>query len=251
MNIQQKLYLATIAEDAKEMAAKYGLGIELNEFCTAINMEKDFEQWDKKAKANMSAADRFIFHAPFNEIHPSAIDPLAREFAMKRLNQAYELAAAYGIKKMVVHSGFLPDVYFPVWFIDRSVEFWQEFMADKPQDFQLVIENQLEPHADLLPELCQKINHPQVGLCLDTGHALYRSKEDIYHWAECFAPHCRHIHLHNNDTVWDWHWCLNKGNIDMEKFLPHILREMPKATITLEHLKAEDSLIWLAERGYL
>ena len=251
MNIREKLYVATIAEDAKTMAAKYGLGIEVNEFCTAVNMEADFARWDKIAKDNMSVADRFIFHAPFNEIHPSAIDPLAREFAMKRLNQAYRLAASYGIKKMVVHSGFLPDVYFPVWFVDRSVEFWREFMADKPQDFQLVIENQLEPHADLLPELCQKIDHPQVGLCLDTGHALYRSGEDIYHWAECFAPYCKHIHLHNNDKIWDWHWCLDKGSIDMEKFLPHILQTMPQATITLEHLKAEDSLIWLAERGYL
>ncbi|MGI5825402.1 MAG: sugar phosphate isomerase/epimerase family protein [Bacillota bacterium] len=251
MNIKDKLYIATIAEDAKTVAEKYGLGIEINEFCTAVNMDEGFACWDKKARDNMSVTDRLIFHAPFNEIHPSAIDPLARKFALSRLNQAYKLAKSYGIRRMVVHSGFLPEVYFPVWFIDRSVEFWQEFMSDKPSDFRLMIENQLEPQAELLPELCEKINHPGVSLCLDTGHALYKSEQDINYWADCFAPFCTHLHLHNNDKSWDLHWCLNRGLIDMSRFLPKVLAEMPRATITLEHLKAEASLVWLQEKGYI
>ena len=85
MNIKDKLYVATIAEDAKKMAEKYHLGIEVNEFCTAVNMDQNFEFWNSKALDNMSVAERFIFHAPFNEIHPSAIDPLAKNFALQRL----------------------------------------------------------------------------------------------------------------------------------------------------------------------
>lgn len=254
MNLKYRLYVATIAEDAREMAEQYGIGIEVNEFCTAANMDEEdhrLEYWDAIARRNMSAADRFIFHAPFNEIHPSAIDPMMRKAGMTRLNQAYNLAQSYGIKRMVVHSGFLPDVYFPVWFIDRSVEFWQEFMADKPADFHLMIENQLEEYAPLLPELCEKLNHPQISLCFDVGHALYRSRQDIYHWTDCFAPHCTHIHLHNNDRVWDWHNPLGEGSINMDEFLPYLLEKMPSATITLENMQAADSLTWLAERGYL
>lgn len=251
MNIQKKLYLATIAEDAHLLASHYNLGIEVNEFCTAANMDLDFARWDAKARANMAGIKRFVFHAPFNEIHPSAIDPKARRLAMDRLEQAYQLAATYGIRRMVVHSGFLPDVYFPQWFFDRSVEFWQEFMADKPADFELLIENQLEPEAELLPRLCERLRHPRIRLCLDTGHALYRSKQDIFHWADCFAPYCDHLHLHNNDRVWDWHWCLDRGAIPMAKFLPYVLKKMPSATITLEHLKAADSIQWLVQQGYL
>lgn len=251
MNLKDKLYVATIAQDAKAMAEQYGIGIEVNEFCTAANMDADFAHWDTVARSKMAAASRHIFHAPFNEIHPSAIDPMMRRAAMQRLNQAYALAQSYKINRMVVHSGFLPDIYFPVWFIDRSVEFWQEFMADKPRGFQLMIENQLEEYAPLLPELCEKLNHPQVSLCLDVGHALYRSRQDIRHWVDCFAPYCTHIHLHNNDRVWDWHYCLGQGSIDMAEFLPYLLQKMPDATITLEHMQAADSLAWLAERGYI
>lgn len=251
MNIKDRLYVATIAADARQMAEQYGIGIEVNEFCTAANMDADFTHWDGIARGNMAAANRFIFHAPFNEIHPSAIDPMMREAAMKRLNQAYTLAQSYRINRMVVHSGFLPDIYFPVWFIERSVEFWQEFMADKSENFQLLIENQLEREAELLPELCQKLNHPRIKLCLDVGHALHRSRQDVHHWADCFAPHCAHIHLHNNDRVWDWHNPLGQGSIDMDEFLPYLLDKMPTATITLENMQAAESLTWLAERGYI
>lgn len=251
MNIKDKIYLATIAEDAKDMAKKYNVGIEINEFCTAVNMDTDFEKWNIEAKNNMSVANRFVFHAPFNEIHPSAIDPKIRKVGMDRLNQAFRLAQNYNINRMVVHSGYLPDVYFPQWFIERSVEFWHEFMADKPSCFQIVIENQLEQKAYLLPELCEKLKHPQIGLCLDIGHALYRSEENIYSWVDAFAPYTKHIHLHTNDKTWDWHWCLNKGCVDMEKFVPYLITKMPNATITLENLKAEDSLVWLEQRGYL
>ena len=251
MNIKDKIYVATIAEDAQAMAEKYGVGIEINEFCTAANMDENFTEWDQKVRQELNVTERAIFHAPFNELHPSAIDPKIRQVAMDRLNQAYELAQHYNINRMVVHSGFLPEIYFPVWFIDRSVEFWLEFIDGKPSDFKIMIENQLEAEAELLPQLCEKINHPQISLCLDTGHALYKSKQDIHHWADCFAPHCSHVHLHNNNQVWDWHWCLNKGNIDMAEFLPYLLEKMPTATITLEHLQAADSFTWLQERGYL
>lgn len=251
MNIQKKLYLATIAEDAHLLARRHNLGIELNEFCTAANMDLDFPHWDTKARANMEGIKRLVFHAPFNEIHPSAIDPKARQLSMERLEQAYRLASSYGIRRMVVHSGFLPDVYFPQWFLDRSVEFWQEFIADKPADFELLIENQLEQEAELLPQLCERLHHPQIHLCMDSGHALYRSEQNIFHWADCFAPYCRHLHLHNNDRVWDWHWCLDHGAIPMADFLPYVLKKMPKATITLEHLQAADSIHWLTRQGYL
>ena len=39
MNLKYRLYVATIAEDAREMAEQYGIGIEVNEFCTAANMD--------------------------------------------------------------------------------------------------------------------------------------------------------------------------------------------------------------------
>ena len=113
MNIQKKLYLATIAEDAHLLASHYNLGIEVNEFCTAANMDLDFARWDAKARANMAGIKRFVFHAPFNEIHPSAIDPKARRLAMDRLEQAYQLrySAHGGTFRFFARCVFSPMVF--------------------------------------------------------------------------------------------------------------------------------------------
>ena len=39
----EKLYISTIAEDDAELAQKYGLGLEIAEYCTAWNMDEFFD----------------------------------------------------------------------------------------------------------------------------------------------------------------------------------------------------------------
>ena len=38
-SIRDKLYLSTIADDDYEQAAAYGVGLEIAEFCAAMNMD--------------------------------------------------------------------------------------------------------------------------------------------------------------------------------------------------------------------
>ena len=44
--LRDKLYMATIAADADEMASRFGLGLEIDEFCTAANFDADFDHCD-------------------------------------------------------------------------------------------------------------------------------------------------------------------------------------------------------------
>ncbi len=39
MDIRERLYVATMAGDAAQMAEKYETGLEIDEFCTASNMD--------------------------------------------------------------------------------------------------------------------------------------------------------------------------------------------------------------------
>ena len=39
----KQMYLATLSEDAPALAQKYALGLELDHFCTAVNMDREFE----------------------------------------------------------------------------------------------------------------------------------------------------------------------------------------------------------------
>ena len=134
---KQNLYLSSIAPDAPEVAAEYGLGLELAQFCTAAFLDSPetagslFSQdascasfLQESLAACLSSSDRFIMHGPFNELTPAAIDPLVLEITEKRYRQAIEKAAELRVPKLVLHAGFVPLVYYPEWFVSRSVLLW-------------------------------------------------------------------------------------------------------------------------------
>ena len=101
-----QMYLSTLSPDAPALAEECGLGMELDHFCTAANMDENFAEWDAAVRADMRHARRFVLHAPFAEIAPSAIDPLIREVSMKRLAQAIGLCRRYGVNRMVAIRAF-------------------------------------------------------------------------------------------------------------------------------------------------
>jgi len=250
MNIRDRLYLSTIDENAAVLARENGLGLELAEFCTAANLDENLAEWLPVVEERMKSADRFVFHAPFAELYPAAIDPLARQVAMDRFNQAYQRMTALGIRRMVAHSGFLPYVYYPVWQVSQSIAFWREFLADKPDDFELLLENVLDDTPDMLREILDGLNDPRAGVCLDVGHAHVSvvSKIPLVQWIDTLRPHIRHVHLHDNDASFDLHSPLGEGTIDV----PAVLAALPETcTITLENITAAPSVEWLKKKGYL
>ena len=87
-----QLYISTVAAGCDESARRHGLGLEIAEYCTAANLDSPTLEVSAAAARHRRAAERFVFHAPFNELCRAAIDPLAVELTRKRYRQA--LAAA-------------------------------------------------------------------------------------------------------------------------------------------------------------
>ena len=252
IDITGNLYISTIADDAAGLARENGLGLEIAEFCTAFNMDADFETWDNNVKLQMRGIDRFIFHAPFNELYPSAIDPQIVEVAKRRFAQAFALMRGYGIRNMVVHSGFMPILYTKDWFKDKSIAFWKEFLSDKPDGFRLFIENVFEETPDVLCDIVRAVDDSRLRLCFDTGHAAIFSKEiSITDWAERAAPFIGHVHLHNNNGSIDTHDPPGIGVIDIVGLIRTITKEAPDATVTIETINGRQSIQWLKSEGFL
>lgn len=252
-NIQDRIYVSTVAFDAAAVAEEYKLGLELAEFCTASNMDDGFSEWDFKAREKMKSAGRFILHAPFNELCPAAIDPLVLNIAKKRYRQAYALAVNYRINRMVVHSGYVPFVYFKEYFITRSVEFWKEYLGDKPADFYIALENVLEDSPYELIGIVQGVDDPRFRLCLDMGHANVTKKSiTMEDWVRDVLPHLGHVHVHNNFGWPDFHGAPDNGEMDMEALLRLIIDGAPEATLTLEiRDSCRSSVEWLYKKGIL
>ena len=251
-DISGRLFISTIAQDAAGLAREHGIGLEIAEFCTAFNMDTDFETWDERVRLQMAGVERFLFHAPFNELCPAAVDPLIVDVAKKRYAQGYALMRGYGINAMVVHAGFIPTFYDEGWFAAKSINFWKEFLSDKPDDFRLYLENTFERTPDLLCEIVGAVNDKRFRLCLDVGHAAISGRgASIMEWEKRTAPFLRHVHLHNNDGMRDLHSAAGRGQIDMAAFVSAVLDDAREASFTIETSEARESVDWLRASGLL
>ena len=251
-NLRERLFISTTADDAHALAEEYGLGLEIADFCTAYNMDLLFAEYDQKAREKMQGIRRFIFHAAYNELCPAAIDPLIREHTARRFHQAIDLSLRYGIKKIVIHSGFIPQIYFPQWFIPESVKFWQSFMSEVPDDVSICLENVMEQDPQMLPEIIRQTDDPRLRLCLDIGHAFSRSEpRPLSEWIDAAVPYLSHVHIHDNDGSADMHRTLGEGSIDLPFVLDRIISGAPEATFTVENMHAAGSVFWLRKNQFI
>lgn len=243
---KKNIFLSTIAPDAAAMARKYGLGLEIAEYCTAWNMDEKFEKVHPKVQEEIAGIPRRILHAPFNELFPCAIDKKARALAAQRYRQAIGLAKQYGATKVVIHGGYNPWIYYPVWYVEQSAVFWKDFLQEDP-GVEIVLENVLEEEPGMLLDIVSGVDLPNLRLCLDIGHVNAYAKVPVMPWLESWKDYLSHFHIHNNDGSWDTHSPLDCGNIPMREFLERAATICPKATFTLELTEAESSVQWLLE----
>ena len=159
------LYVSSIGEDCCEAAREFGLGIELAQFCTAARLDgAPPEPWELPVERCLSASSRFVLHGPFNELTPAAIDPLVLDVTKKRYRQAIKKAHTMGIQKIVLHAGFLPLVYYPEWFVERSAAVWRELLCAIPDDMTVCLENVLEPEPQLLTAIMEAVHDPRLRI---------------------------------------------------------------------------------------
>ena len=128
MDIRQRLHLSGMDSHAPELARKWGLGLEVTDFCYAPMLDDPATL--PAVREKMAGIDHFWLHAPFAELAPCAVDPLVREVTARRYRQALSAARQLGIRRLVIHSGYIPLVYFPEWFTEQSVTFWREFLPE-------------------------------------------------------------------------------------------------------------------------
>lgn len=237
---REQIYLSTVDPRAGELARELGLGVEIAEYCTAWNMDREYPQTDERLRGALAGNPRRILHGPFNELFPCAIDPEARDLAARRYRQAIALARDYRADKVVIHAGFNPWLYYPVWFREQSAVFWREFLAEDP-GVEIVLENVLEQEPEWMTDILRAVDSPRLRLCLDVGHVNAYSPVDAAQWLRRCAPWISHFHLHNNNGTRDAHDPLFRGSIPMEELLTLAGELCPEATFTLELPNAENS----------
>ena len=240
------------------LAAEHGLGLELAEFCITENMDDGFERVLPHVERCAAAVQRKTLHAPYNELFPMAIDRKVAAVAWERYDAAWQYCLRFGAEKMVVHANFVADLYFPVWFTARHIEFWRRFLDEHPEPIILCMENVMEKTPESLLEIIETVGDPRLRMCLDVGHANLSDMAPI-DWLKACAPVISHYHLHNNDgpldrghpSMGDKHAALDKGTIDMQALLQTAEQLTPDATAAIESYEPEACVRWLKEHRFL
>ena len=247
---KDKIYIATFSEGAKEAAERYGFGLELDHLCISENLNEENREKITEEMTKAAAGRSAIVHGPFTELIPCAIDERARELAMKRHMESIEICRELGVRKLILHSGWIPSMYFPSWQVERSVEYWKELVTKAGKDFTICVENVFEAEPDTLMEIIDGAGDPRLKICLDVGHAnAVKTTGIVEEWIEKMGERIGHFHLHNNDGGSDSHGELTDGALDMERILRLAEKRCPYATYTIESRKCEKSAAWLAARA--
>ncbi|MCQ2555267.1 MAG: sugar phosphate isomerase/epimerase [Clostridia bacterium] len=250
MDIRNRLYISGFSERAAELAKEYNVGIEINHTCISDSLD-DRAKLVSDIRKDLDGIDKLIMHGPFTEIHPASIDSRIRDAGMLRLKEAVEVLKELGLSRMVVHTGWLPFIYFKEYQAEKAAQFFERLMDS--ENFTLAVENVLEDEPYMIKDMMEKINNPNIGICLDVGHANCMDKErDIYTWIDVLSPYIVHIHLHNNDRLNDRHWSFDKGTMDISAVIAYIEKNCrPDITYTIESHDAESSLIYLKKEGFI
>ncbi|MBR6006802.1 MAG: sugar phosphate isomerase/epimerase [Clostridia bacterium] len=247
-----KLFISTTADDCREEALRFGLGPEIADFCWAQRIDVGRDEHIAEAKKLTGGLPTGIFHAPFAEITPCAIDPRVRELTSLRYRQSIEIARELGINRLVIHGGFIPQVYYPEHYVSESVAFWKEFLKDAPPDIRIALENVMEPSPDTLIRIADGVDDPRLGLCLDLGHANCSiSETPPLEWIRPMAHRLFHVHLHDNLGGRDLHAPLGEGTVPAEEAIKTVSELCPEATFTVENMHCAGSMEWLAAKGYV
>ncbi len=236
------------------VAARYGLGIELAEYCVSDNLdEPKFAATDGQIRSEkLPLAAKRVLHGPYNELYPSAIDPRALELCDLRYGKAWEAAVSYGAEKIIIHSGWVPTVYYPEYFARQSLLYWRRFLSEHKEDCTICLENVMESDGEVLTALVSQLDDPRFRLTFDVGHAHVKTdNETIFRWLEKSAPFISHFHIHNNEGRYDTHDPLHQGQIDMRRFLDRAIELCPTATFTVECMDSELCAAWLKDNSYL
>lgn len=233
-------YISHLMDDdtMKQLVKETGLGIESIEFSVSENLDH-FELTMERYRQRLEQMGnpQLTLHGPFLDLNPMAFDSQIQQVTMNRYEQAYEAARRLGAKKLILHSGFLPSVYFLEGWAERMADFYNRFLEHKTDEIQIVMENVLDPQPEPMAEVAERVQHPAFGICLDVGHAHSYLEVPLEQWIDILKPYITHMHLHDNWGDRDSHLAVGDGSIPWTAVQPLLVNGVE---YTLECRTKED-----------
>ena len=188
-------------------------------------------------------------HGPFMDLAPGGMDPAVVELTRKRLLQALGPARLFKAGEINFHAGYDHDRYPHNLdrFFEESARTWETVLeATEAWGPLILLENVYEQDPETMVRVLEKVNHPRLRACLDTGHQNYWGRAPLTEWLEALAPWLSRLHLHDNDGTFDLHQPVGAGSFDFKLLFGWLEKRGLRPEITLEPHTEEDFVLTLA-----
>lgn len=208
----------SVAEALERAEALDGLGVGLEVYLDPAHLldEGLFQRLRERVAYPLSV------HLPFWNLDLLSPDPEIRTLTLRRLLFGLERAAELGADRAVFHSG-IPHGRTPKEALERAQRLVEALKPLVRRAFllgvELFLENTHEPSPESMEPLLEA--YPELGFCFDAAHArVFSRTPDPTPW---LALDPGHLHLNDNDGVYDGHRQLGEGVLGHSTWLPPYL----------------------------
>ncbi len=174
-------------------------------------------------------------HSPDREIVPGHMDPRVAAEARESITAFLDFAEEIGLSRVISHT--YPDQEaleqrgMAAW-VEQHGAFWREVLAGRT--IEVCLENSWGHGPELLAAEVDAVDLPNVGACLDVGHAHLQGSSPQDRWVDVLGARIRHMHLHDNDGSSDQHLATGEGTIDWHELIAALRRNGLRPAATLE-----------------
>ncbi len=206
--------------------------------------------WELKVADFKTIADAFqehglscTLHAPFFDLSPGGFDNKVVEITRDKLRRAFNLLPLFRPRSIVCHLGFEENKHrgkFDQW-LSTALETWQQLLEIAVRyDTPVMFENTYEISPEVHRILFERLNVPNLGFCLDTGHLSAFAHTSWQPWLNELVPWLGQLHLHDNDGAGDNHLALGQGIFDFQELFVFLRANKLNPLLTLEPHSKED-----------
>lgn len=204
-----------------ELAEKYGLGFEYNDFYIpdVMDNKKLSDELISRYKAH-ELPDCCTMHGAFFDVLIFSEDKLIRRISEERIRTSLDFARTLGARGVVFHTNHNPaltaDFYVNGW-LNKNEAFWRSVLPEYPE-INVYMENMFDSSPYMLSALAERLSDvPNFGVCLDYAHAVIFGS-DIKVWVNELSTHIMHLHINDNDLKNDLHLAVGDGQINWQEF---------------------------------
>ena len=197
-------------------------------------MLDDDRMWKQQIEDCIAAAKECGF--AFVQAHAPGYNPLGancdHERCMRAMIRSVEASAMLNIPTVVLHTSFNQKHVYPIdktAYFEYNLRFLQPILAEaEKHSITICIENTSTKNMGVcyfprtaaeMNDMVAFVNHPLLGCCWDTGHAVMEGKDDQYNDLMELGSNLKALHIHDNNSRSDQHLAPYCGRLQLDRLV--------------------------------